>query len=137
MKIKSYPNFELILDNRQILYAEFTRHIRVDIQKAMEMVWCRLEFTGNSKHYMIADLSKVTEVTGEAKEYLQNPDGGLKNLMAAALIASNPVSALIANIFIKTPKSFPARYFSKKEEALAWILDQKQRSVSPVNLTSN
>jgi hypothetical protein len=45
----------------------------------------------------------------------------LKNILGAAFIASNPVAALIANIFVKTPKDFIARFFSNRKEALDWI----------------
>jgi hypothetical protein len=68
----------------------------------------------------------VLSITKEAKKYLQNSEGGLKNILGAALIASNPLSALIANIFIKTPSKFQSRFFSNMDEALNWMCSKKE-----------
>jgi hypothetical protein len=101
--------------------------MQVDITIAREIVASRLSFTENKKHYLVADVSKVRSVTSEAKLFMQKPDGGLKNILGAALIASNPVSALIANIFIKTPTNFQARFFSNRKEAIHWINETRLR----------
>lgn len=104
------------------------RHLKVDLAAAQEIVADRLDFTDHKKHYLVFDMSKVQHVTAEAKKFLQQPDGGLKNILGAALIASNPVTALIANVFVKTPKDFQAKFFYNKKDALDWILVRKQKS---------
>lgn len=104
------------------------RHMKVDLSMAMQMVADRLNFTNHKKHYLVFDMSRVQNVSREAKKFLQHPEGGLKNILGAALIASNPVAALIANVFVKTPKDFQARFFSNKKEAIDWILARKQKS---------
>jgi hypothetical protein len=71
-------------------------------------------------------MSNVRAVTAEAKKYMQEPGGGLKNILGAALIASNPVSALIANIFVKTPKNFQAKFFSRRGDAIDWVREQQR-----------
>jgi hypothetical protein len=86
-----------------VIFVEFCSNFRVDLAAAKQIVAKRLNFAGNNKHYLVLDMSNVRSVTADAKKYLQEPDAGLKNILGAALIASNPVSALIANIFIKTP----------------------------------
>ena len=121
---KTFPlaTFEVDAGNR-ILSAEFTANVKVDLAIAKELVRNRIEITNGNPYYLIIEFSNVREVTQKAKEYLLDADGGLHNILGAAFLANNPVSALIANIFIKSSKKFPARYFSKKADAVQWIID--------------
>lgn len=122
MKINEHPLVVWsTLESKDIVYAEFRPSLKVDLSMAMEIVSSRLKFTHNKKHFLVTDMSNVREITPEAKEFMQKPDGGLRNILGAAFIASNPVSILIANIFIKTPKEFHARFFSSKQDAIDWI----------------
>lgn len=127
---KTFPlaTFEVDFSNR-ILSAEFTSNVKVDLTVARELVQNRLEITDGNPFYLIIEFSNVREVTQKAKEYLLDPDGGLQNILGAAFLANNPVSALIANIFIKSSKKFPARYFSKKADAVRWIIEINQTIV--------
>ncbi|HET8963674.1 MAG TPA: hypothetical protein VFM99_07245 [Chitinophagales bacterium] len=126
MKFKKYKwstfNTE---DSDDIIFTEYNSSIKVDLSVAQELVANRLEFTENRSHYIIINVSNAKEVTHEAKVYMQNPEAGLKNILGAAFLASNPVSALFANIFIKTRKSFPANFFSNRKDALKWIKELK------------
>jgi hypothetical protein len=128
MKTESSLTIYSTADN-DVIFAE-CRHLKVDLSIAQQIVASRLDYTDNKKHYLVFDMSKVQNVTAEAKKFLQQPDGGLKNILGAALIASNPVAALIANVFIKTPKDFQARFFYNKKDALDWILQRKQKVIS-------
>jgi hypothetical protein len=113
-----------------VVFIEFKPNLKVDLQMAKQIVASRLNFMGNKKHYLVLDMSNVRNVTAEAKKFLQLPEGGLKNILAAALIASNPVAALIANVFIKTPKDFQAQFFRSKKDAIDWIHLRRQASFS-------
>ncbi|MBI1769747.1 MAG: hypothetical protein HYR67_15370 [Bacteroidetes bacterium] len=119
-------------DNTDVIFAEFRANLEVDLSTARQIVANRLDFTGNKKHYLVLDMSNVRNVTAEAKKFLQQPEGGLKNILGAALIASNPVAALIANVFIKTPKNFQAKFFYNKQAALDWIYLKKQTGLSVI-----
>src|SRR5258708_2851302 len=109
-----------------VIFAEFRPNLKVDLTTAKQIVANRLDFTGNKKHYLVLDMSNVRNVTAEAKNFLQQPEGGLKNILGAAFIASNPVAAMIANVFVKTPKNFQAKFFYNKKDALDWIYSRKQ-----------
>jgi hypothetical protein len=124
-----------LLDKGNVLYAELRDELHVDITTAIKLVQARVEFMDDHMHYMIADVSKVKSVTAEAKEYLRSPDGGMRNLLGAALLAANPVSALIANFFIKVNKDFQARYFSDRQNAIDWIRHLAEKN--PVLLRNN
>ena len=118
--------FQLI--EPDIVLASFAQGTRVDLEMARQIVAERLCLTNNQKHYLVADASNVLSITAEAKKFLQRPDIGLKNISGAALIASNPLAALIANIFIKTPTDFITQFFSNEHDALNWIRIQKRRN---------
>lgn len=127
MKTELHPITLYSTTADDVIFAE-CKHLKVDLSAAMQIVADRLDFTNHKKHYLVFDMSRVQNVTAEAKKFLQHPEGGLKNILGAALIASNPVAALIANVFVKTPKDFQARFFSNKKEAFDWILSRKQKS---------
>jgi hypothetical protein len=115
---------------RDVIFGEFKDNLSVDLPIAKEIVADRLDFTENKKHYLIMDLSNVKQVSPHAKRYLKNPDAGIKNILGAALIASNPVSALIANIFVKMPKAFETKFFSNIDGALSWITEIRKKNIS-------
>jgi hypothetical protein len=129
MIMEKYP---LIVCYREydsdILFAEFVHNLKVTSAVAKEIVANCLDFTKGKKHYFILDISNVRDISADAKGFLQQPETGLKNILGAAFIATNPVSALIANIVIKTPKNFPAKFFSNREAATQWINDCKQKT---------
>ena len=127
MKTEIHPITLYITTADDVIFAE-CRYLKVDLSAAMQIVTDRLNFTNHKKHYLVFDMSRVQNVTTEAKKYLQHPEGGLKNILGAALIASNPVAALIANVFVKTPKDFQARFFSNKNDAFDWIISRKQKN---------
>ncbi|HET6225714.1 MAG TPA: hypothetical protein VFF27_05500 [Bacteroidia bacterium] len=118
------------IDGSDILFNEYAKDLIVDLETAKELVTNRLDFTENSKHYMIMEMSNIKKISHEAKLFMQDAEGGLKNILGAAFIVSNPVAELMSNIFIKTPKEFPAKLFQKKEDALNWIKQLKQKKHS-------
>lgn len=131
MKIEEYPSVMCSTGKiKDIVFIEFRNSLKVDLPVAMDIVASRLHFTKNEKHYLIVDISNVKEISQKAKEYMQRPDAGLKNILGAAFIATNPISALIASIFIKTAKEFPARVFTGKTDAYKWIFDYRQEIIS-------
>jgi hypothetical protein len=127
MEIKQFKHVSCAKYHSNLYLSIYNKDLKVDLAIAKEMVANRIEFTENKKHYVVIDLSNIKEVTPEAKEYMQHPEGGLKNILAAAFYANNPPAELMANIYVKTPSPFPARFFPKKEEALAWINDQMEK----------
>jgi hypothetical protein len=118
------------IDESDIIFNEYSKDLAVDLETAKELVANRLEFAGNSKHYMIMEMSNIKKISHDAKLFMQDAEGGLKNILGAAFVVSNPVSELVSNIFIKTPKNFPAKLFQKKEDALNWIKQLKLKNIS-------
>jgi hypothetical protein len=128
MKTKKYPFVtysEKISSN--IIYVEYSKNLKIDLAIAKEIVANRHDFTENKKHYLIINASNVKQVTIEAKKYMQSEEHGLRNIIATAFIASNQVSALIANIFIKTPNVI-SKFLANEKDALLWIKELKQKN---------
>ena len=111
-----------------IVFAEFPENLKVDLEVAKAMVSDRLVFTVNKMHYIIFDVSNVKEITPEAKEFLQRPEYGLKNILGAAFVATSPLATLIAKIFVKTQKDFQAKFFATREGAFEWILNYREKN---------
>jgi hypothetical protein len=109
-----------------IIFVEFRDKLVVDLEIAKELVANRIEFTSNKGYYCLIDFSNIKQVTQEAKQYMQDPETGFKNILCSAFIASNPVSALLANVFAKAPKLIPSRFFYNKTDALRWIKEVQQ-----------
>lgn len=124
MQTQKYP---LVTYSREegfdIVFAEFNNNLKIDLDVAKELVENRMEFTKNEKHYVVIDFSNIKHYTHEAKVYMRSPDMGAKNILGGAFIAHNPVSALLASIFIKTLKNVPAKFFFSKKEAIKWIYE--------------
>lgn len=129
MNVKVYPLVTYSIDSDDIVISTIKNVINLDINAAKELVSCRLDYMEDKKHYVLIDISSIRHYTSEAKQYMQNPETGLKNILGAAFIASDPISTLIANIFIKTKINFPAKFFSKKTEALKWIKELKANTM--------
>lgn len=131
METKRYRFVTLsFIDDSDILFNEYAKDLNVDLETAKELVANRLDFAGNSKHYMIMEMSNIKQVSYEAKLFMQHAEGGLKNILGAAFVVSNPISELVSTIFVKTPKEFPAKLFLRKEDALNWIKQLKTKGVS-------
>src|SRR5258708_27513723 len=128
MTIKQYP---LVRYSRErvgdVILAEFPANLRIDLEVAREMIGDRLDFAKDEKHYVIIDVSNVREITIEAKEFMQRPDPGQKNILGAAFVGTNPISVLFANIFVKTRKTFQAKFFDNKDDAYDWIIEHRRR----------
>ena len=127
MKVEEYPFIVCRTEkNSDIVFIKFPNQLKIDLAVAREIVATRLKFANEKKHYLILDISNIRQISSKAKAYLQQPDAGLKNILGAVFVATNPVSALIASIFLKTPKQFEARLFSDEEEAFDCICDYRE-----------
>lgn len=128
MKTKSFPlTVFKIEDDEDIVFIEYCPNLKIDLLNANEIVANRLEFMGKQTHYVIMDATNVKSITKEARTYLLDPEGGTKNILGFAIIAGNPVAALLANILIKSTKTFPSKFFHKKADAIKWIQELKKR----------
>jgi hypothetical protein len=122
MHIKKYKYVSCSREiDSDIIIAEFVQNLKVDLEVAKELVTNRHDFTENKAHYVLIDCSNSKQISSSAKAYLQDPEGGLKNILGSAFVASNPVAVLIANVFLKTETSIPSKFFTNKTDAYLWL----------------
>lgn len=128
MEIKKYPFVTCSRETgSDIIFCEYSENLKIDLEIAKELVANRLDFTKNEMHYAIMDISNIKQYSKEAKAYMKSLETGAKNILGGAFIAHSPVSALLANIFIKTVNGVPTKFFFSKKEAIKWIHELKQK----------
>ncbi|HSH67453.1 MAG TPA: hypothetical protein VLB84_17040 [Bacteroidia bacterium] len=122
MNIKSYRYVTCYMKpDSNILFCNYNENIYVDLQIAKELVSNRLEFTQNKKHYLILRFSQIQNANREAIEYMNAPEGGLKNILGTAFIVPSKQLLEQTKLLIKYQKNFPVRFFNLEEDAVTWI----------------
>lgn len=109
-------------EDDEVLFATYVPHLEIDMAIARELVRDRVEFTGGRPHYVLIDFTNVKSVTKEARDYMNSPEGGLKNILGGAFLSNNVVATLFINLYLKINNpDVPARFFTNKDEAVKWL----------------
>jgi hypothetical protein len=109
-------------DDPDVLFFLYAPKLEIDITVAKEIINSRLDYTGGRPMFTLIDFSNVKSVTKEARDYMNDPEGGLKGILGGAFLSNNAVSTLFINLYLRINKpSVPAKFFTKKEDALAWL----------------
>jgi hypothetical protein len=114
-------------ESSNIIFGGFVARTKIDLNKAKEIVADRLELMKGGKHFAILDISNVKEITYEARKYLIQKDGGMKNILGVAFVANNPVSELLASILVKTSRNVEAGVFKSRKKATDWIFEIRSK----------
>lgn len=105
-----------------ILFSNYKKQLEIDIDVAKQIVLDRINFTGGKPYCIMIDFTHLKSVTKDARDYMNNPQGGLKGLLGGAFLSNNVVATLFVNLFLKVSHpSIPARFFTKKTEAIDWL----------------
>jgi hypothetical protein len=109
-------------DDDDILISSYQPKLKVDIDIARELVASRLDYSNGKPKFTLIDFTNIGTATKEARGYMNDPNGGLKGVLGGAFLANNAVATLFINLFLKINKPpIPARFFTKKEDALDWL----------------
>lgn len=115
-----YVYLELIDD---ILYVTYKPDSIITLEAAQKVVKDRLEFVKDESKYVLAEVTNIKTSSKEAREYLNQDDGGLQGIIAGAFVSKQVYSYFILNLFLKIVKpSVPAKFFPNKKAALEWII---------------
>jgi len=110
-----------------IIFFKYSPQLEMSIDIAKEIVQSRLEYTNGKPSYTLIDFTNVQIVTKEARDYMNDPEGGLKGILGGAFLSNNLVTTLFINLYLKINKpSIPAKFFTKKDEAIHWLNDLKK-----------
>lgn len=125
--MKKFENeFVTIEMEDDILFVHYKTPSTIDMTCAKKVVEDRLKFTEGKPCYVLTDLTDIKPGTKEAREYLCDPNGGLQGILAGAFVSDKLFSYALANLFLKINKPpIPSKIFSKKEDALKWLMEIK------------
>lgn len=105
-----------------ILHCYYKQHTVLELAAVKKIAEDRLKFTKGQSFPVLVDVTNIKTGSKSAREFLANPDGGLKGILAGAFLSERAVSVVLINLFLKINKpKIPAKYFTKKENALEWL----------------
>jgi hypothetical protein len=117
-----------IEDDDDILFFKYATKLEIDLSIAKEIIASRLDYTNNRPMFTLIDFSNVKSTTKEARDYMNDPEGGLKGILGGAFLSNNAVATLFINLYLKINKpSVPAKFFTNREEALDWLMTIKSK----------
>jgi hypothetical protein len=109
-----------------VLFCSCKKQIKIDLDAAKRIIEDRVAFTEGKSYPIVMDFTNLHSVSKEAREYFNAPDGGLKGLLAGAFLSNSLVTTLIVNLYLKINQPIlPAKFFTKKEEAITWLKSLK------------
>jgi hypothetical protein len=124
-------------EENDILISTYQPGLSVDLDIAMELVKCRLDYSQGKPMYLLIDFTNVKSVTKEARDYMNSPEGGLKGIIGGAFLSNNVVATVFINLYFRINKpTVPAKFFNNKEEAIIWLKKLKNSSVKQHVLNS-
>lgn len=105
-----------------ILYSNYQKNIIIDLDIAKKIIEDRVKFTKGKNYPILIDFTNLHSVTKEARDYMNDPQGGLKGLSAGAFLSNSLVTTLFVNLYLTINKpTIPAKFFTKKTEAVNWL----------------
>jgi hypothetical protein len=105
-----------------ILFSQYQKNLVIDLDIAKKIVAERLAFSKGVSFPIMIDFTNLRSVTKDARDYMNQPDGGLKGLTCGAFIGNNAVAVLFINLYLRINKPIiPSKFFTKKDEALEWL----------------
>jgi hypothetical protein len=105
-----------------ILFCSYKRKLIIDLNVAKRIVRERLDFAEGRPYPILIDFSNLKMADKAARDYMNDPEGGLKGILCGAFVSNNAVATLFINLYLKINRpTIPAKFFTSKEEALYWL----------------
>ena len=105
-----------------IIFFKYSPKLEMSIDVAKEIVANRLEYCARKPSYTLIDFTNVKSVTKEARDYMNDPEGGLKGILGGAFLSANVVATLFVNLYLKVSNpTIPAKFFTDRNDALNWL----------------
>jgi hypothetical protein len=107
-----------------ILMSDYKPGTVMDFDAAKTIVEDRLQYTKGKSFPILIDFTHIKSVTKEARDYMNNSEGGLKGLLCGAFVGNNSVAVLFINLYLKINRPvIPTRFFTSKKDALRWLTE--------------
>lgn len=108
--------------NDAIVFIKYAPQLHITLAVAKDLVKSRLAYTHNKPHYTIIDFTNVVKVDRNARDYMNDAEYGLKNIIAGAFLSNSIVGVFFINLYLKINKpGVPARFFNSKTDAVKWL----------------
>jgi hypothetical protein len=105
-----------------ILFSNYQKNIIIDLDIAKKIIDDRVKFTKGKNYPILIDFTNLHSVTKEARDYMNDPEGGLRGLSGGAFLSNSLVTTLFVNLYLTINKpTIPAKFFTKRAEALHWL----------------
>lgn len=109
-------------DDNDIVFFKYAPKLEMTLDVAREIVSSRLEYCQGKEVYTLIDFTNVKSVTKEARDYMNDPAGGLNGILGGAFLSNNVVTTLFVNLYLKVSHPvIPARFFTSRKDALDWL----------------
>lgn len=120
----SNDKFQMWIEDGVFHIVVLTDSFTLDMAK--ECVRERMRITRGKPYPMLSDSRNVVDFEKGARKYLAHNDQ-VTNLNAGAILIKNRLQKLLGSFFLFINKpGVPARLFTDREEALAWLAEFKQ-----------
>lgn len=109
------------------LVTVLSENLIVDLEVAKRILALRLEISNGKSYPVLADYSRLKQVSKEARDYMGTEQGS-QYITAAAMIVKSRAASVIMNFFFKVNHSknkVPTKLFHSREKAVAWLEQYK------------
>ncbi|PWA04384.1 DUF7793 family protein [Flavobacterium psychrotolerans] len=121
-------------EHEGIIFFNYSPQLEMTLPIAKELVNDRLDYFKGNSYNVLIDVTNLKSITKEAREYMSSPDWGLKGISGGAFLSKNIVTNVILNLFISINKpTVPAKFFTKKDEALRWLIEIKHKQENRIS----
>jgi len=107
--------------NDGIIYGVAFPNVEVGMELAQEFASIVGYLCEDRPHSTVLDISGVTYLAKDAREWLRDHSNQWDRTISVALITNSYTSKIIGNLFLKLSRpNFPMRIFSNLDDALRW-----------------
>lgn len=104
-----------------VVHAKVLHGVEIDLEKAQVYHSLVKHLTKSEKHSTVIDLTGISGITPEAREYLQKTSSEWGQTVAVALVTNTFTARILANFFLSVNKpSYPVKIFTSNLDAQYW-----------------
>lgn len=106
----------------EIIQVQYKPCRHISLEDAEQIVAERLKFFKDLAAPVLIKNAKVKSVEKAAREFLFDPERGLKNVKAVAVVYGNVVNQMLATmIFHRHTPAIPHKMFTDEQKAILWL----------------
>ncbi|HEY9357279.1 MAG TPA: STAS/SEC14 domain-containing protein [Arthrobacter sp.] len=108
------------LDNGRYIHLVWNRSVRIEEVDAQEAMAAVNVVADGSEYPMLVDMATTESVSRQARAVFSIPCAASR----IALLGSSPVDRVLANFFLSLHvPPCPTRFFTSRDDAMAWLLE--------------